>query len=62
MGTFRRNDQVTFLHPAQVRLGTSRLPRSHGLGEFRAGITGRVDQPPVQDELTEAGSYRFFAR
>lgn len=30
-------------------------------GEFQAGIADRVDQRPVTDELTEVGSYRFFA-
>jgi hypothetical protein len=30
-------------------------------GEFQADIAGRVDQGPAQENLTEVGSYRFFA-
>jgi hypothetical protein len=60
-GTFRLNDQVTFVHVVQVRQDPSPLLAVKAFGEFQAGIADRVDQPPVQEELTEVGSYRFFA-
>jgi hypothetical protein len=59
--TFRLNDQVTFVHVVQVRLEPSPLLAVQAFGEFQAGIPDRVDQPPVIDDLTEVGSYRFFA-
>jgi len=59
--TFRHlNDQVTFVHVVQVRQEPSPLLAVKAFGEFQAGLAGRVDQPPVTDELTEVGSYRFF--
>jgi hypothetical protein len=59
--TFRLNDQVTFVHVVQVRQEPSPLLAVKAFGEFQADIADRVDQPPVQEELTEVGSYRFFA-
>ena len=59
--TFRLNDQVTFLHVVQVREEPSPLLAVKAFGEFQADIADRVDQPPVQEELNEVGSYRFFA-
>ena len=59
--TFRLNDQVTFVHVVQVRQEPSPLLAVKAFGEFQAGIADRVDRPPVQEELTEVGSYRFFA-
>ena len=59
--TFRLNDQVTFVHVVQVRQEPSPLLAVKAFGEFQAGIADRVDQGPVQEELTEVGSYRFFA-
>jgi hypothetical protein len=29
--------------------------------EFQANIAARLDRGPVQEDLTEVGSYRFFA-
>ena len=55
------NDQVTFVHVVQVRQEPSPLLAVKAFGEFQADIAGRVDQPPFQEELTEVGSYRFFA-
>ena len=55
--TFRLNDQVTFV---QVRQDPSPLLAVKAFGEFQAGIADRVDQGPVQENLTEVGSYRFF--
>ena len=59
--TFRLNDQVTFVHAVQVREEPNPLFAVKAFGEFQAGIADRVDQPPAQEELTEVGSYRFFA-
>jgi hypothetical protein len=59
--TFRLSDQVTFVHVVQVRQEPSPLLAVKAFGEFQAGIADRVDQPPVTEELTEVGSYRFFA-
>jgi hypothetical protein len=58
--TFRLNDQVTFVHVAQVRQDPNPLLAVRAFGEFQAGIADRVDQPPVVEDLTEVGSYRFF--
>jgi len=59
--TFRLNDQVTFVHVVQVRQEPSPLLAVKAFAEFQAGIADRVDQGPVQEELAEVGSYRFFA-
>jgi hypothetical protein len=59
--TFRLNDQVTFLHVVQVRQEPNPLLAVQAFAEFQAGIADRLDQGPVQDELTEVGTYRFFA-
>jgi hypothetical protein len=59
--TFRLADQVTFVHLVQVRADPSPLLAVQAFGEFQAGIAGRVDQAPVTEDLTEVGSYRFFA-
>jgi hypothetical protein len=59
--TFRLADQVTFLHMVQVRQEPSPLLTVKAFGEFQAGIADRCDQPPAQEDLTEVGSYRFFA-
>ena len=59
--TFRLTDQVTFVHVVQVRQEPNPLLVVKAFGEFQAGIADRVDQPPAQEELTEVGSYRFFA-
>jgi hypothetical protein len=60
--TFRLNDQVTFLHVVEVRQEPNPLFAVKAFGEFQADIAGRVDQPPVTEDLTEVGSYRFFTR
>jgi hypothetical protein len=59
--TFRLNDQVTFIHIVQVRQEPSPLLAVTAFAEFQAGITDRIDQGPLQENLTELGSYRFFA-
>jgi len=59
--TFRLDDQVTFLHLVQVRQEPNPLLVIKAFGEFQAGIAERVDQGPAQENLTEVGSYRFFA-
>ena len=58
--TFRLADQVTFLHVVQVRQEPSPLIAVKAFGEFQAGIADRWEDPPVQEPLTEIGSYRFF--
>jgi len=52
---------VTFVHVVQVRQEPSPLLAVKAFAEFQAGIADRVDQGPVQEELAEVGSYRFFA-
>ncbi len=59
--TFRLADGATFIHIVQVLNEPNPLLTMQAFGEFQAGIAGRVDQPPVQEDLTEIGSYRFFA-
>ena len=59
--TFRLEDQVTFVHLVQVRADPNPLLAVRAFGEFQAGIADRVDQGPVTENLTEIGSYRFFA-
>jgi hypothetical protein len=56
-----RDDQVTFLHLVQVRTELSPLLAIRAFGQFQAGLAGRVDQGPGTGNLTEVGSYRFFA-
>ena len=59
--TLRLDDQVTFLHIVQSEHNPSPILAVRAFGEFQAGIADRVDQPPVAEELTVVGSYRFFA-
>ena len=59
-GTFRLNDQVTFVHVVQVRQDPNPLLAVQAFGEFQAGIADRVDHPPVIEDLTQIASYRFF--
>jgi hypothetical protein len=59
--TFRLNDQLTFIHIVQVRQDPSPLLAVTAFAEFQAGIPDRIDQAPIQENLTELGSYRFFA-
>jgi hypothetical protein len=58
--TFRLNDQVTFVHVVQVQQEPSPLLAVNAFAEFQAGIADRVDQDPVNENLTEIGTYRFF--
>ena len=59
--TFRLNDQVTFIHVVQVTQEPNPLLAVKAFGEFQAGIADRLDEGPFTEELTEVGSYRFFA-
>ena len=59
--TFRLNDEVTFVHVVQVRQEPNPLLAVKAFGEFQVGIADRVDHGPVTEELTEVGSYQFFA-
>ncbi len=59
--TFRLADGVTFIHVVQVENEPNPLLTIRAFDEFQAGTADRVDQPPAQEELTEVGSYRFFA-
>ena len=59
--TFRLNDEVTFIHVVQVRQEPNPLLAVKAFGEFQAGIADRVDHGPVTEDLTEVGSYQFFA-
>ena len=59
--TFRLNDQVTFIHVVQVTQEPNPLLAVTAFGEFQAGIADRLEEGPFTEELTEVGSYRFFA-
>ena len=59
--TFRLPDGVTFIHMVQVLNEPNPLHSIKAFGDFQAGIADRVDQGPFQEDLTEIGSYRFFA-
>jgi hypothetical protein len=59
--TFRLADQVTFVHLVQTEHDPSPLLAVKAFAEFQSGIAGRVDQPPVREEITEIGSYGWPA-
>ena len=52
---------MTFIHVVQVLNEPNPLLTIKAFEEFQAGIADRVDQPPAQEDLSEVGSYRFFA-
>ena len=59
--TFRLDDQLTFVHVVRSLHDPNPLLAVKAFGEFQAGIADRVDHGPVTEELTEVGSYQFFA-
>ncbi len=58
--TFRLDDQVTFVHVVRSLHDPNPLLAIKAFGEFQAGIADRCDEPPIAQDLTEVGSYRFF--
>jgi hypothetical protein len=58
--TFKLDDQVTFLHLVRTGRDPNPLLAIKAFGEFQAGAPDRWEHPPVQESLTEIGSYRFF--
>ena len=54
------DDQVTFVHIVQSENDPSPILAVKALGEFKADIMNRCDQPPAQQSFTEIGSYRFL--
>jgi hypothetical protein len=58
--TFRLDDKVTFLHLVRTERDPNPLLAIRAFGDFQAGIADRWEDPPVQEPLTEIGSYRFF--
>ena len=59
--TFKLDDQVTFLHLVRTGRDPNPLLAVKAFGEFQAGIRDRCTEPPLQQEFTEVGSYRFLA-
>jgi hypothetical protein len=58
--TLMLDDQVTFVHIVQSEQDPSPIVAVKAFGEFQAGAPDRWEHPPVQESLTEIGSYRFF--
>src|ERR1700727_3112611 len=59
--TFRLADQVTFFHFVSAQRAPSPLLSVRAFGEFQSGIAERCAVAPVNEEITEVGSYRFLA-
>ncbi len=59
--SFRLEDGVSFVHVVVERSeGTISLNDIAAFREFVAGIQERCVEPPVAQEATVVGSYRFF--
>jgi hypothetical protein len=59
--TLKLDDQVTFVHLVHSERDPNPLLAVKAFGEFQAGIRDRCAEPPLQQEFTEVGSYRFLA-
>jgi hypothetical protein len=60
--TFRLGDGVSFVHVAcfDTADGPNPLNETSAFQAFVRGIEERCDQPPVAQDATIVGSYRFF--
>jgi len=58
---FKLEDGVSFVHIVSVETddGSNPLPGTDAFKAFQAEIKDRCEEPPVAQELTEVGSYRF---
>lgn len=61
--TFRLGDGVSFIHLVshEEADGSNALTALPAFKAFAAGVKERCEEPPVRVELTEIGSYGFFA-
>jgi hypothetical protein len=59
--TFRLEDELTFVHLAQIDGEENPLTELPAFRAFVAGIGERTDEPPHTSALWEIGSYRLFA-
>jgi len=59
--SFRLADGVSFVHVATTEAadGASPLERIDAFGEFSKEIGARCDEPPVPQDATLVGAYRF---
>ena len=58
--TFRLEDDLTFVHVAEVAGEDNPLAALDAFKAFTAGIQERCDEPPQSSSMTEIGSYRLF--
>ena len=58
--TFRLDDQLTFVHVVRSCRPPTRCWPSGPSASSRPASPTACDQPPVAEDLTEVGSYRFF--
>jgi hypothetical protein len=58
--TFKLADGVSFVHVVVHEGDSDPLSESSAFAAFTAGIGDRVVGPPVPDEATLVGSYRFL--
>ena len=60
--TFRLADGVTFVHVASIEAedGVHPLSQSAAFAAFQQGIGERCDEPPMPQDATLVGSYRFL--
>ena len=59
--TFKLDDGVSFMHVAQQEGEHNPLSLIAAAKEFQRDIADRCDEPPVVTQLTEIGSYEFWA-
>jgi len=62
--TLKLEDGVSFIHLVshQETDGNNALTALPAFKAFAVGVRDRCETPPVRVELTELGSYEFFAR
>lgn len=60
--SFKLSDGVTFVHLASLEGEgeNNRLRALSTFNQFKAGLQGRCEEPPVAVELEEIGSFRFL--
>jgi hypothetical protein len=56
---FRLADGVSFVHVVRYETDDDPLSRSPAFAAFQDGIADRLDGPPLLDEATLIGAYRF---
>lgn len=59
--SFKLQDGVSFVHIVSIETqdGSNPLPGTDAFKAFQAEIKDRCEEPPIAQELTEIGSYRF---